>query len=376
MRTTACWAACVCLAGLAWGAAGEKQPYGARAEQVTKYVQEHFWDARRGLYRGFHPPREGKLPYAFMWDNGVQFSVLTAAARKRPDEYLPVLGKYFGGLDAHWDASRSPAGYQPYLAGPGGGDDRYYDDNAWMAIDFVYAYELTKEARYLRRAEEVLRFVWSGWDEKLGGGVYWHVSRDGRDEKAQKGVCSNATAACGLLRLARQKAGRDRDELIARARRAVAWTRKHLQDADKLYMDHVSPRGGQVQRHKWTYNTGMMVRCHLLLHELTGSPADLTEAVAVGRAAEAFVDPQTGAYRDAPFFSHLLAEADLELYRATCDKHFLDRARRTAEHYWQTWQTKKPDALKAVAGIARLLWLVADADRPPGRPDSPGKGTK
>ena len=356
-------AICLSLAGPARRAAHAAAAYQARAEQVTHYIQQHFWDARKGLYRGTHPPRKGVLPYAFMWDNGVQFAVLTAAARFDPKTYGPVLARFFSGLDAHWDASRSPAGYQPYFAGPGGGDDRYYDDNAWMAIDFVYAYERTRDAKYLRRAEELLRFVWSGWDERQGG-VYWHVSRDTRGGKAQKGVCSSATAAYGMLRLAGHKSGAERVDLIARARRAVAWTRKHLQDRDKLYMDNVDPRNGRIQRHKWTYNTGMMIRCHLLLHERTGSAADLAEALAVGRAAEAFLDPETGAYRDAPFFSHLLAEADLALSRATGQRRFLDRARRTADHYWRTWQTNKPDELKAVAGIARLLWLVADADRP------------
>ena len=333
----------------------------SRARAVTRYIQTHFWDARKGLYRGFHPPRKGKLPYAFMWDNVVQTTVLTATMRHDRDVYAPVLARFFEGLDAHWDARRDPPGYQPYLAG--GGDDRYYDDNAWAAIDLIYAWERTGEAKYLRRAEAALRFVLSGWDEKQGGGIHWHVSRGGDKSKAQKGVCSNATAAYGLLAAAKHTAGPTRAERIGRARRILSWTRKKLQDNDKLYLDHVNPRSGRVQRHKWTYNTAMMIRCHLLLGELTGSKADLAEAVAVGRAAEAFVDAKTGATRDAPFFSHLLAEADLELHRATGEKRFLDRARRTAEHYWRTWRTDKPDALKSVAGMARLFWMLADAER-------------
>jgi len=337
-----------------------------RAREITEYIQKHFWDAGRGLYRGFHPRRRHSLPYAFMWDNAVQFTVLTAAIADRPEVYRPVMEKYFRGLDAHWDARRKPPGYQPYHAG--GGDDRYYDDNAWMAIDFVYAYERTKDAKYLRRAEEVLRFVWSGWDAKAGGGIYWHVSRDGGGDKAQKGVCSNATAVYGLLAVARHKTGPERAEGIRRARQIVSWTRRKLQDTDKLYLDHVDPRSGRLQRHKWTYNTAMMIRCHLLLHKLTGSKTDLAEAVAVGRAAKAFVDAKTGAYRDAPFFSHLLAEADLELYRITGEKAFLDRARRTAEHYWRMWKSKIPDELKSVAGMARLFWMLAGAERGAGGP--------
>jgi len=342
----------------------------SRARAVTRYIQTHFWDARKGLYRGFHPPRKGKLPYAFMWDNVVQTTVLTAAMRHDRDVYAPVLARFFEGLDAHWDARRDPPGYQPYFAG--GGDDRYYDDNAWAAIDLIYAWERTGEAKYLRRAEAALRFVLSGWDEKQGGGIHWHVSR-GRDKsKAQKGVCSNATAAYAALRLARHKPPDRRRALIAHARRILNWTRR-LQDTDKLYMDHVHSRTGKIQRHKWTYNTGMMIRCHLLAHRLTGDPADRAEAVAVGRAAEALLDARTGAYRDAPFFSHLMAEADVELYRATGQRQFLLRARRTGEHFWRTWRARPPEELKSVAGIARLLWVLADVtgDPPTTAPASP-----
>ena len=88
-------------------------------------------------------------------------------------------------------------------------------------------------------------------------------------------MCSNATAAFACLHLAGLKAGKDREDLIRQARRIMDWTGQHLQDGDKLYMDYVDPATGQVHRHKWTYNTAMMIRCHLRMHSLTGSAAGM-----------------------------------------------------------------------------------------------------
>ena len=52
------------------------------------------------------------------------------------------------GLDLYWDSTRIPHCYQSYPAFAGH-NDRYYDDNDWVAIDFCDYYERTGDKEYL-----------------------------------------------------------------------------------------------------------------------------------------------------------------------------------------------------------------------------------
>ncbi len=203
--------------------------YRAKAEEATEYIQRTFWDEKAALYRPASPPDPRALPYDFMWANGVQFSALTGAARHNPRRYRPVMDAFFRGLDRYWDADAPVPGYDAYWSSRDS-DDKYFDDNAWMVLTFTEAYALTKDRRYLDRAEDTLRFVLSGWDEALGGGIYW------RQDKKSKNTCANgpaATAALGLAAIGKQ------DFYVDWARRIVDWTTRTLQAPAGLFWDSI-----------------------------------------------------------------------------------------------------------------------------------------
>ncbi len=89
-------------------------------------------------------------------------------------------------------------GLRPYAAGDGylpSPDDRrrYYDDNAWIGLCFAQLHLQTGEARWLRRARKVMRFVQEGQDPD--GGMRWVEGRRARH------TCSAAPAAQLALRL-------------------------------------------------------------------------------------------------------------------------------------------------------------------------------
>lgn len=322
---------------------------------VTDSIQRRYFDESTGLYA--HSP-ENREP-DFMWGNGVMFSALVAAARHDAEKYRPIMDRFFAAMDCYWDGAAPIPGYEPSPT-KGNGHDKYYDDNEWMAITFAEAYELTGEAKYRDRAEGALRFALSGWDDRLGGGIWWHQGhKDG-----SKNTCANAPAAVACLRAARFA---EREDRIDWARRLVAWTNTHLQDADGRFFDHIRVADRHVAGFKLTYNTGLMIRANLGLFRSTGDRRFLDEAVRLGRACESFADPATGVYRNAPRFSHLLVEADLELYRATGDAAFLGRAGRNADAAWARWRSSPPAELIEQASIARMLWLLADHETDAGR---------
>lgn len=325
------------------------------AKTVTASIQEKLFLEQSGLYAQSLEKREPE----FMWGNGVMFSALVAAARHDPETYMPVMNRFFTAMDRYWDAKSKIPGYEPAPTS-GNGNDKYYDDNQWMVIAFMEAYDLTQDEKFLNRADETLKFSLSGWDDQLGGGIWWHEQhKDG-----SKNTCANGPAAVGCLRVAR---ARDTDANVKWAHKIAKWTTEHLQDRDGLFFDNQKVADGKIEKTKWTYNTALMIRAYLGLWRATGDTRMLAEAKRVGAASSAFVRQKTGAYRDGYKFTHLLVEADLELYRATEDQTILARAKKNGEAAWAQWQASPPKEMIEEAGIARMLWLLADHETDVGR---------
>jgi uncharacterized protein YyaL (SSP411 family) len=123
-----------------------------------------------------------------------------------------------------------------------------------------------------------------------------------------------------------------------------------------------------MNRVKLTYNSALMLRAELMLHQATGDEAHLREAKRIGRAAADLCHRGTLVYRDAPKWAHLMVEADLELHRHTGDPQLLARARANADAYYHRWQNER-HRMKLIdqASVARTLWLVVDAESATGR---------
>lgn len=350
--------AVLCAALFAVGANAQPRQdasYADAARIVTDSIQKNLFNEQTGLYAQSIEKRDPE----FMWGNGVMFSALVGAARHDPAAYGPVMDRFFGAMDRYWDTKAKIPGYEPAPTS-GNGNDKYYDDNQWMVITFMEAHDLTRDQKFLDRADETLRFSLSGWDDKLGGGIWWHEQhKDG-----SKNTCANAPAAVAALRVARY---RDREANIEWARKLGKWTTEHLQDKDGLFFDNQKVADGKIDKTKYTYNTALMVRANLGLYHATKDARFLTEAKRIGAAAKAFLRPKTGTYRDGYKFTHLLVEADLDLYRVTGDASLLQRAKKNADGAWAQWQKEPPKEMIEQASIARMLWLLADQETEVGR---------
>ena len=354
---------------LCWlGVVPARADYRRKAEEATDFIQSHFYDAAAQRYHPTYPRQPGGLPYDVMWGNGVQFSVLAAAAREDPARYRAALDSFTSGLQTYWDPQSPVPCYNAYCSGPGG-TDKYYDDNEWMVLGFVEAYQATKDAKFLQLARDTQKFVLSGWDDALGGGIYWKITHK------SKNTCSNAPAAASALRLA-QVAG-DEDQ-IAWALKIQGWVNSRLEDTDGLYWDNIQ-LNGDIGRAKFTYNTALMIRTDTLLFQIRHDSAALAAA---RRSADAglvaWTDPVTGSLQKterSPRFTVLFCESLLRLYDVTHDPKYLNAVRRQAAFgyryardpqggYWNDWSTQphSPDERKELienAASARLFWLLA-----------------
>ena len=175
------------------------------------------------------------------------------------------------------DVERLVVGLRAYAAGDGflplpGDRLRYYDDNAWIGLCFAQLHLQTGEARWLRRARKVFRFVREGQDPD--GGVRWVERRRARH------TCSAAPAAQLALRLHLADGS---SETLAFAHRTLAWLDRTLLMRGGLYADHVDRRGLNTAMR--TYNQGAPVGAHMLLHLATGDEVSLTQARATAAAS-------------------------------------------------------------------------------------------
>jgi uncharacterized protein YyaL (SSP411 family) len=301
---------------------------------------------------------------AFMWGCGVELSALAAAARLDPD-YVAPLRRFAYHMEVYWSDAAPTPGYD-VLPGPKP-PDRYYDDNVWIVLALCDTYEATHDAQYLRRAEQTFQFVLSGKDDKLGGGIYWH-----EQDKGSKNACVNGPAAAAAVRLYTLTHRRD---YLETGRQLYDWTRAHLQDTDGLFFDNIR-LDGSVEKMKWSYNTGLMLRASCLLYDATREKRYLDEAERIATAARAhWVDPQTGALKAGGPFAHLLSEAFLALYDADHDATWLDVSRRALTfvhdkvrdangHYATSWSTPVTAPLTKFslldqASVARAYLVLA-----------------
>jgi hypothetical protein len=356
MRRNTLSLAAACLLALACAPAAVAQndaTFRQWGMETLNRIQAAFWLPQRSLYADeIEPGRPAPDRPAFMWGCGVQLSALAAAARLDRRQYAPILRRFTDGLQVYWTENDRIGGYD-VLPGPKP-PDRYYDDNAWIVLALCDAYEATRERRYLDRAEQTFRFVLSGEDEKLGGGIYWR-ERD----RASKNTCSNAPTVVAALRLFQRTRKPDYRQT---AMRLYDWINSRLQDADSLYFDNVRP-DGSVEKTKWSYNTALMIRADCLLHSLTRERKYLDAAQRIARAAEArWVRPDSGAIADGAAFAHLLSEAFLYLYDQDRDAHWLtvvrraltflrEKARDPGGYYGDRWDA----ILSAPLAKARLL---------------------
>ncbi len=151
--------------------------------------------------------------------------------------------------------------------------DYYYDDDAWVCLQYLNAYDLLGDERYLELGEESLVFFWTGWDDKLGGGIYWDKTYQ------SKNTCANGPIAIAFLR-AYELTGKK--EYLDKGIRIYDWLRDVMLD-NNLYHDAINI-DGSINSWKAAYNQGTPMAAGALLYRITGDKKYLDETTAVWNA--------------------------------------------------------------------------------------------
>ncbi|MCX6322072.1 MAG: glycoside hydrolase family 127 protein [Bacteroidia bacterium] len=316
---------------------------------------------------------------AYLWPTSGVFSGVNALLRATGDkQYRQMMETaVLPGLEQYYDSLRKPSCYQSYIA-TAGKSDRFYDDNVWLALDFCESYMLTGKSEYLKKSVETWQFVLSGWDDQLGGGIYWCEQK-----KNSKNTCSNAPASVLAFKL--YEATKD-SAYFNWGLRIYNWTNTTLQDStDYLYFDNKN-LSGKIGRQKYTYNSGQMLQAASMIYKLTGNKAYLEEAQQIAKSAinhftEEFTTDEGKSIRlfknTGNWFNAILFRGYAELYRLDGNSEYIRIYRDNMDQLWnhvrdknglfsKDWKGVKDDEYKWLLDQASLveMWaMLAEIER-------------
>jgi hypothetical protein len=307
-------------------------------EAVASYqaLQENLYEPSVRLYLGL--PSYTCGPYSCLWP----FTNAMAAteylyASPGGSSFAPDVEARLNGLLAYVDlretnpnGASQPQAFQSAVAPPEGpGGDTYYDDNAWVALDLLDAYQLTGNPTDLALAQDTFNFVVTGWDtsqtDGCPGGVFWEdVSGSPRTVTANGG---NAEVGLELYQLTHDSAD------LSWAERMYQWVNTCLESPGGLYYDHVNP-GGSLNTAMWSYNQGTMVGAGALLYQITGNSSYLTAAQRTAGAAVSYFGTGTTLQNQGPAFNAIYFRDLFVLDQIQPNSAYSTEAQTYASYMW------------------------------------------
>ena len=363
----------------------QDNPNNVRAETTLNQIFQLYSSGYDHLFNETYPYKEeNKVTYlawadtlkgkrvAYLWPTSGVFSGVNAlfASTGNPKYTEMLESVVLPGLQHYFDTTRKPFAYQSYIT-EAGQSDRYYDDNVWLAIDFCASYQLTGDEAFLQKSIDTWNFVISGWDENLGGGIYWCEQK-----RKSKNTCSNAPASVLALKLF--EATND-SSYFFRGKKIYDWTKTNLQDpADHLYFDNIK-MNGKVDSAKYTYNSGQMLQAAALLYKLTGEKNYLSEEQKIAKSAilhftKDFTTPEGKQIRlfknTGNWFNTILFRGYAELYRLDKNPEYIQIFQDNLDQLWnyvrdknglfgKDWTGKKKPKYQWLLDQASLVELWA-----------------
>lgn len=227
-------------------------------------------------------------------------------------------------IDQYYNNGPPFPGYQDYVRKERA-SSRFYDDNQWVAIAYLDAYNRNHKKKYLEVSKMIYRFMMGGMDAEAGGGLYW---KEG--DKNTKNTCSNGPAilvALQLYKITKQKV------YLQKALEIYSWTNQHLQSPEGLYYDNIKIPSLQIGKALYTYNTGTMLQSNVLLYQMTRDKKYLSEAERIAAAGKIHFF-KNGRLPGEYWFNAVMFRGYEELYKVDKNKGWISFFAEDAEGIW------------------------------------------
>ena len=348
------------LLALLSGSKAFAQEYGNHIRDLYSGINTRLKDEKKGLYRETTDTVKRENVHSWLWPLCalIQATNEMEALESKKQYMRPVelaIDQYYN------DQPPAPA-YQDYVRKERA-SSRFYDDNEWVALAYLDAYDRTHKKNYLDVAKMIFRFVESGIDSAAGGGAYW---KEG--DKTTKNTCSNGPAILVALHL--YQLTKDQHYLQT-ALALYQWTNKYLQAPAGTYYDNIKTQSLEVAKAEYTYNTGSMLQANVVLYTITKDQKYLAEAKRVAAAGKARFY-KNGRLPDNYWFNAVLLRGYVALFKVDKNKEWITFFREDADNIWDTERDatnllgRKPaksliDQAAMVEIYARLLQVESSA---------------
>lgn len=282
-----------------------ENPYATAAHDLILNIIEDYYDRED---HDLHTERGGD-GNAFVWPFGSFLEALSDTYELFPEDetirstYIDALTNGIAKYRVKGKVTTPTGEFSDivyYNASVGNRGDFYYDDNAWICLQFLRAYDLLGDETYLEKAEELLTFFETGWDDVLGGGIYWDKTY------TSKNTCADGPIAiCYFLAYQKTK----NEHYLDMGKKILDWMNETLRE-DDLYIDNVNIKG-ESNTWKADYNQGTPLYALCLAAEITGEKDYRTMADATALAA------RNNAFRYRPQNGHAFINGN-PIYKAWC----------------------------------------------------------
>jgi len=159
------------LWGFSAGLAKAQMPdYKTRIQLLHKGISKKLKDQQSGLYYETTDSVKKENLHSWLWPLCalIQGTNEMEALWSGQNYMLPVEKA----IDEYYSAAPPFAAYQDYVTKERL-SSRFYDDNEWVAIAYLDAYNRNHKKKYLEVSQMIYRFIIGGLDTVAGGGIYW-----------------------------------------------------------------------------------------------------------------------------------------------------------------------------------------------------------
>jgi predicted alpha-1,6-mannanase (GH76 family) len=207
----------------------------------------------------------------------------SAVALQTIGDYMERTGdrSYLDELDHSFETNKGPfpAGERSTDEIYGNFTSRAIDDAGWWALNWVTAYDLTGDQKYLDMAGTIGDFMHEFWDPSTcGGGIWWN------EERTYKNAVTNGQ----WIRLTAELHNRIPGDTAWLERSQEAWdwyTASGLINSEGLLNDGLTDACANNGDTVWSYNQGLGIGAALELYRATGDPELLASARYLADAA-------------------------------------------------------------------------------------------
>lgn len=207
-----------------------------------------------------------------------------------------------------------------------GSSERYYDDNQWIGLAAMQAYDATGDEKYLRHAERTFRFVRTAQHPE--GGLYWLET-----DRIARHTCSMGPGGQLAMQLYEATGREDYLEFAKEQAAAMAST---VRLPNGLYGDNRND-DGSLDPTVYSYNQGTPIGLDVQLYRATGEGRYLERAKRTAAASLQHFGEEDRLWKQAPVFNAIYFRNLLALHAVSPDPRilaaldgYLDRAWRDA----------------------------------------------